>query len=259
MSAILDDGGLVVTEWRETRLGVRSRMITKFAKFIHPELEDCSGAVFYSGRDAFSGIKDIYVLGLNPGGDPSKRLDDTIGKHTDKVRSEKPDRWSEYSCERWGDKERGQARIQRSVIHLLKKLGYDPCDIPASNVVFTRTVSAKELNKDKRKRDRLSNACWRFHRKVISHIEPKLILCMGRDAQEILQEKTNANEEIESLAKKYKGQYTVQVFRNQRGCRLAYVWHPSRIGWTDENRDPSGVVRQALEGASVRWSSVDVC
>lgn len=51
-------------------------MIEQFAKHIPPELEDCSGAVFYSGRDAFSGLKDLYVLGLNPGGDFYGRPDE---------------------------------------------------------------------------------------------------------------------------------------------------------------------------------------
>lgn len=268
MSAVFADGGLAVTEWRETRMGVRSTMIEQFANFIPSELKDCSGAVFYSGRDAFSGIKDIYVLGLNPGGDLSKRSEDTIGRHTDKVLSEKPDRWSEYSCERWWEGkqygERGKSGIQPSVIHLIEKLGYDPRDIPASNVGFVRSRDEEALKEwcieEGIELDALYNSCWQVHRGVISHIQPKIILCMGRSAQYVLQKKTKADRRIDNLSKSYSTcRYLVEVFRNERGCRLASVTHPSRgIKWTEEQSDPSGVVRQALAGADIRWSSVDV-
>ena len=260
MSVILAEGGLAVIEWRETRMGVRSTMIEQFANFIPSELKDCSGAVFYSGRDAFSGIKDIYVLGLNPGGDPFERPDETIRRHTDGVLRRKPSRWSEYSCERWGDRERGQGSIQPSMIHLIKGLGYDPRDIPASNVLFTRTVSAEELKRDKTKLNRLSNACWRFHREVISHIKPKLILCLGRDAQSILQKQTNASKKILSRKSHYGRDYLIEVFRNQRGCGLVSVRHPGHIKWMKKELvDLSGVVGQTLKEADVRWSSRDMC
>jgi hypothetical protein len=38
-------------------------MIEKIIKFIPDKLLDKSGAVFYSGRNAFSGNKDLYILG----------------------------------------------------------------------------------------------------------------------------------------------------------------------------------------------------
>ena len=241
-------------------------MIEQFANFIPPELKDCSGAVFYSGRGAFSGIKDIYVLGLNPGGDLSKRSDDTIGRHTDRVLSEKPDRWSEYSCERWWEGkqygERGKSGIQPSVVYLIEKLGYDPRDIPASNVGFVRSRDKEALkewcNEEGIKLDKLYNSCWQVHREVISHIQPKLILCMGREAEGVILKKTDKVESIDKVMI-HEGSYLVEVFQNEHGCRLASVRHPSRgIKWTEERSDPSGIVRQALEGADVRWSSVDV-
>jgi hypothetical protein len=263
---MLAECGFSVTEWRETRMDSRSTMIAQIAKSIPSELKDCSGAVFYSGRDAFSGIKDIDVLGLNPGGDLNKRRNDTIEKHTDEVLSKKPDQWSEYSCECWWEGkqygERGKSGIQPSVIHLINKLGYDPCNIPASNVGFVRSRDEGALkewcNKEGIKLDELFNSCWQVHREVIGYTQPKLILCMGRAAERVLRKKTN---KIEIIHKKMinRRRYLVEVFRNERGCRLASVTHPSRgIRWTEEKSDPSDVVRQALEGADVRWSSVDV-
>lgn len=57
-------------------------MIERYAKFIPDELKDCSGSVFYSGRNAFTGLKDLYLLGLNPVGDPTTQRGDSIRNHT---------------------------------------------------------------------------------------------------------------------------------------------------------------------------------
>ena len=231
-------------------------MIEKFAEHIPPELNEHSGAVFYSGRDAFSGLKDLYVLGLNPGGNPVERYDETIGWHTDIVLHDKPDRWSEYSCERWLVRGRyykpGEGGIQPSVVHLIQKLGYDPREVPASNVVFTRTQDEASLNN----KYLLANTCWQFHREVIGHLKPKLILCMGRGAEDILKNKTNAVTKGRSLTRRHRGGgYLVEIFRNQRGCKLVSVAHPGRIKWSKaEIADISGVVGQIWSGAVVRWS-----
>lgn len=231
-------------------------MIEKFAELIPSELENESGAVFFSGRDAFSGLKDLYVLGLNPGGNPHERPDETIGWHTDLVLHNKPDRWSEYTCESWlvrgKYRKPGEGGIQPSVVHLIQRLGYDPRDIPASNVVFTRTREAEDLKEI----DSLSKACWRFHREVIAHLKPKLILCMGRGAEDILKNETNAVTKGRSLPRRHKGGgYLVEVFRNQRGCKLVSVAHPGRIKWSKaEIAGISGVVEQILSGTVVRWS-----
>lgn len=230
-------------------------MIEQFAKHIPSELNDESGAVFFSGRDAFTGPKDLYVLGLNPGGNPVERPDETIGWHTDVVLHDKPDRWSEYSCERWLVRGRyykpGEGGIQPSIVHLIQKLGYDPREVPASNVVFTRTKDEASLHK----KDLLANTCWQFHREVITHLKPKLILCMGRGAEDILKNKTNAVRKGRSFPRRHKGGgYLIEVFRNQRGCKLVSVAHPGRIKWSKaEIADISGVVGQILSGDVVRW------
>ena len=42
-----------------------------FAELVPRDLLDRSGEVFYSGRAAFSTPSDVYLLGYNPGSDPS--------------------------------------------------------------------------------------------------------------------------------------------------------------------------------------------
>lgn len=46
-----------------------------FARLVPAELWFRSGAVFYSGRAAFSRPSPIYLLGINPGGDPNEIVD----------------------------------------------------------------------------------------------------------------------------------------------------------------------------------------
>lgn len=242
-------------------------MIEQFAEHISPDLKDCSGAVFYSGRDAFSGLKDLYVLGLNPGGDPVKRPDETIARHTDEVLHDKPDRWSEYTCERWlvrGKYQKpGEGGIQSSVVGLIERLGHDPRDVPASNVGFVRSPNFKALRTWARKNgttpDALFDKCWPFHREVIEHVRPKLILCIGRRAECVARRKTSTFAKVDEFTRKCSRGYLVEVFQNTRGCTLVSARHPSRgISWTKKELDPSDVVRQALEGANVRWSKRDI-
>ena len=42
-------------------------MIEEFAGLIPEALLEVSGKAFYSGRDAFGGAADLYIIGLNPG------------------------------------------------------------------------------------------------------------------------------------------------------------------------------------------------
>lgn len=238
-------------------------MIEQFARHIPPELEGCSGAVFYSGRDAFSGLKDLYVLGLNPGGNFYGRPDETIEWHTNEVLLKKPSKWSEYCCESWENMPPGRCRIQPSVIHLIQEVGLHPHEVPASNVGFVRSPDFKALREwcetNGTTSDALFDKCWPFHREVIGHVKPKLILCMGRGAEGVLRKKTKALAKIDKLTRNCSRGYLVEVFQNNRGCRLVSVTHPSRgISWTKRETDPASVVGEALEGAKVRWSSIDV-
>ena len=81
-----------------------------------------SGSIFYSGRAAFAVPSDLYILGLNPGGDPIMQAAETIGAHRTKFR-EGPPRWSAYVDERWCGAPAGTWGMQPRVQHLLAELG----------------------------------------------------------------------------------------------------------------------------------------
>ena len=204
------------------------------------------------------------MLGLNPGGDFYGRPDKTIERHTNEMLRKESSKWSEYCCESWApNEEPGKGRFQRNIVHLIQRLGYDPRDVPASNAVFVRSRDEDALKKCCKDngmslRD-LFEICWPLHQEVIGHIKPKLILCMGREAEWLLQKKLKADTRIDSLVSNYREDYLREVFENKRGCRLVSVRHPSRGGmWTKGESGPSSVIMQALAGAKVRWSSIDV-
>ena len=64
-----------------------SLSIDRLCEFIPHALGNHSGKVFYSGRLAFSREALLYVLGVNPGGDPEKMPDETVSSHTAQVRT----------------------------------------------------------------------------------------------------------------------------------------------------------------------------
>ena len=66
-----------------------------FAKLIPESMLDMSGSVFFSGRRAFNERSDLYILGLNPAGDPAGPH--TIRKNVEAILHEYPEDWSAWS------------------------------------------------------------------------------------------------------------------------------------------------------------------
>jgi hypothetical protein len=114
-------------------------MIENFADLVDPGLKRRSGKVFYSGRLAFGRPNDVYLLGINPGGNPTAQADETIGSSIDRVLTQHPDRWSAYRDESWQNKKPGTYGMQPRVLHILRRLGRDPQETPAGNLIFVRS------------------------------------------------------------------------------------------------------------------------
>ena len=72
-------------------------------RYIPESCKHESGAVFNSGRLAFSCSSPLYVLGLNPGGDPAKHKTQTVLWNIDKVAA-RPEDWCEFRDESWDQK-----------------------------------------------------------------------------------------------------------------------------------------------------------
>ena len=125
--------------------------IESFAALVPCDLLDRSGEEFYSGRAAFLSPADVYLLGYNPGSDPSDQRLRTVRSSIDEV-SGKPERFSLY-YEAW--EERRDPKMQQGIRHMFDRTGLDPCLTPSSNCIFFRSKGANDL----RDRRRLENAC----------------------------------------------------------------------------------------------------
>ena len=218
-------------------------MIEHFARNIPRKLRDKSGSVFYSGRMAFSGPCPLYILGLNPGGDPVIQKRETVEWHTRKVLEEKPAVWSEYTDESWDGSPPGRHGMQPRVTHLLSRLGLHPGKVPASNLIFLRSGRESGIADQI---EPLTKLCWPFHQTVIKHVEPRVILCFGLTAGKQVKRKTGALVQVDKFVERNKRFWTSRTFVNADGLKVVVASHPSIADWTTPEADPSELVRRAL-------------
>lgn len=219
-------------------------MIEKFAKNIPSQLRQRSGSVFYSGRAAFSARRELYILGLNPGGDPVKQAGESVEWHTSKVLRDKPDKWSEYSDESWGGYPKGKKGMQPRILRLLKNLCLDPGDVPSSNIIFVRSRGEADLADHF---DAFAETCWPFHQAVIQHVQPRVILCLGKRAGSFVTRKTEAFDPIDRFVETNKRGWESVCFTNRKGLKVIVASHPGRAAWTNPKADPSALVIRALK------------
>lgn len=219
-------------------------MIESFAQLIPQELLDRSGSVFYSGRRAFSESRSLYLLGVNPGGDPVKKIAETVRWHTEKVQRQEAENWSAYRDESWEGAPPGTWRMQPRILHSLRRIGFDPGLTPASNIVFLRSRRQDTLEGSL---SDLAEACWPFHRKVIDTLSIKVILCFGQSAGEWVCHHLGATEVIERFVEQNHRRWSSTSLRCRDGKIVVVATHPSIADWTSPATDPTELVYRALE------------
>ena len=219
-------------------------MIEEFAEKIPSRFMEMSGSVFYSGRDAFSAPCDLYVLGLNPGGNPDRQAKETIRWHTDKVLKREPRDWSAYRDEKWENKPKGTHGMQPRVLHLLDRLGYSPGKVPASNVVFPRSRRASSLVGDM---TQYADECWIFHQTVIDKLKPRAILCFGNESSKFVRERVHTKKMIDCFEERNDRRWRSRSYINGEGLIVIQLTHPSIADWKATATDPTDLVKRALE------------
>lgn len=224
--------------------------IEEFVERIPKELRNSSGKAFHSGRLAFSGQRDLYVLGFNPGGVADEMPNDTVAVNIDQVRREKSN-WTAFLDENWSTPRRphlrtGGAPMQMRVQHLLRRVELNPREVPASDLFFVRSRDGGDINWHDV--ERFANLCWPFHRAVISKLGVRVILCMGRRATPFVQEKTGAFRQIDSFVEDNKRGWRGACYSAPDGLKVVQVPHPSQADWTKLPTDPSDFVKRALAG-----------
>ncbi len=216
--------------------------IEKALAQLPPDILHSSGSVFYSGKEAFSGSKRLYILGLNPGGDPEAQRQNTVALHLAGY-SKRDAHWSEYADERWEGRKPGTHGIQPQILHLLRSLNYDAQLTPASNVVFVRTRNEVSLKVQK---GRLLNLCWPVHQAVIETLGIKVVLCLGKTAGSWVCSKLNAHKPVGSFVEKNRRGWTTSAYSTDDNLTVISATHPARADWRNPAADPTPLIKHFL-------------
>lgn len=221
-------------------------MIEQFYMKVPDKFKSESGAVFNSGKSAFNKPSLLYMLGLNPGGDPEKHKIETLDFHTKKVLS-RPDDWSEFRDERWNKREPGTTGMQPRILHMFKGLGIAAHQVPASNVIFRRTSREKQITGAF---DQLAEQCWEFHHEVIERLGVKVIVCFGGTAGAWVKRRLGAQDKVGEFVETNNRGWRSEAFKNPEGITVLSVSHPSRAAWQNSAADPTPLVLRELKNAA---------
>ncbi|MDT0507232.1 hypothetical protein [Novosphingobium sp. MMS21-SN21R] len=206
------------------------------------EILDRPGSIFYSGKEAFSAKSDVYVLGLNPGGQPCTDSTRSVVAYNENFKN-LSEPWSEYLDESWEGAVPGTWGLQPQILHMLDGLGLDPRYVPASNVVFVRSRSEKDLLREKAE---LLASCWPVHQAVIDSLGINTVLCFGKTAGTWVRQKLAAKRQIDKFTEQNKRGWTSTVHECPLGRRVVTLTHPSRANWRNPLADPTPLVRRAI-------------
>ena len=143
--------------------------LVTFAKPLLASIASRSGRVLYS---AASTLKPgpIYLLGLNPGGDPATHHD-TVSESLEEL----PERHlNAYLDESWAGQPVGCSRLQRRVCWLVQQLGLSVRSVCASNLIFIRSGDSSGSGYPQ-----TAKLCWPVHERILRIVKPKVILVFG--------------------------------------------------------------------------------
>lgn len=133
-------------------------------------LLDSPGAVLYSAASTLC-PGPVYLLGLNPGGSERATLRDSIGRSRTGHNA--------YLDEQWAPgghvQPMGQATLQRRIQNLCALMGLDTRSVPASNLVFTRSVR-QGMHLDF---PRALSLCLPVHHIFLEAIRPEFLMTFG--------------------------------------------------------------------------------
>ncbi|MFC0359837.1 MULTISPECIES: hypothetical protein [Kytococcus] len=214
----------------------------ELAALVPDELLDRSGSVFYSGREAFEQPGGLYLLGLNPGGDPETLREATVRTDIQWALGASQPRWSRYRDEEWGAPA-GTSPLQRRVLHLLDHLGLDAGRVPSSNLVFVRSRQESGIATDL---PRLAEACWPFHQAVIDGLGTRTVVCFGSTVAARCRHMLGAHDEWGTFREDNRRGWTSRVHRSPSGVDVIQVTHPGRADWCNPACDPSPLVKRSL-------------
>ena len=219
-------------------------MIEELIKTIPESIMESLGGVFCSGREAFSGQKDIYVLGLNPGGVPDAEYGVTVSQSIDRVLDVSESNWSAYRDASWEDAKPGTWGMQPRVLHMFEILGLNPGEVPASNLIFTQSRREKDIEV---RWNVLAEECWPFHSEVIRKLGVKTIICFGKKAGKFVASKMSAKTLADEFIENNKRRCRIEAYISDDGVKVIVASHPSIANWRSTSADPCQMIKRVLE------------
>ena len=214
----------------------------QFASLVDPALYHRSGKVFYSGRAAFSAPARVYLLGLNPGGSPILQAEETIERNLRDWQN-RPARWSDYLDESWAGMAPGTYGMAPRIRHLFERIGLDPREVPASNVVFVRSAREADLTLEK---DSLLGKCWGVHAAVIEALGVSTIICLGGTAGRWVRSRLGAERKVGEFVENNDRRWRSDAHVSQNGLTVVTLTHPSIADWRNPAADPTPLVVETL-------------
>lgn len=178
-----------------------------------------SGNVLYSGASTLR-AGAVYILGLNPGGDPNQLRWQTIRRVLDELPSKSENEYLDVS---WQGREAGESLLQRRVRALADMLGVELRDVCASNLIFMRSKDANDCGYPD-----LADACWPVHQAILDIVRPRLVVCFGnsgRSPYAFLRREFGDPEE--TTFPSGHGEWQCRIFRSSSGPTVAGLPHLS--------------------------------
>lgn len=213
-------------------------MTAPFFDLIPSNLLDVSGKAYYSR--AFDQPSAVYLLGANPGGDPTKERE-TVREHTAQFfQSSAP--INEHLDAKW--KGSGPTPLQRRMRHLGDSCGLDLRAAPTSNLVFQRTRTLADLGGLRQAAD----PCWPFHDAVIAQLGVRVVICLGGEVGEYVARRMGADRAVDEFTETHARRSWRSWGRaNIDGDYVISLTHPGRADWTAPESDPSPMVARILK------------
>ena len=222
-------------------------MIESFSTLIPASLSGRSGRVYYSGQSAFVKASPLYLLGLNPGGDPNEHASETVESHLEEYALNDRD-FSAYRDEPWERQPPGTHKMQPRILHLFRSLELEPHLVPASNLVFVRSSRESDIQKEF---PALAVLCWPFHQRVIERLEIRVVLCLGRMCGSWVRKRMNATAQGEEFPEENNRRWKSTSFMTSTGIGVVTLSHPSRADWTKPASDPTPFVKKLLRSSHI--------
>ncbi|MCI4665901.1 MAG: uracil-DNA glycosylase family protein [Neomegalonema sp.] len=213
-------------------------MDAPFFELIPASLLDVSGKAYYSR--AFDRPSSVYLLGANPGGDPSEERE-TVREHTAKFLQSTEPR-NEHLDDAW--KPSGPTPLQRRMRHLGERCDLDLRAVPTSNLVFQRTRKLADLGGLRPAAD----PCWPFHQAVIAQLGVRVVICLGGEVGEYVARRMGADRVVDEFTETHaRRSWRSWARANGDGAFVISLTHPGRADWTAPESDPSPMVARILK------------